>query len=99
MAANRPFDPTAMGKPNANLTDFAGSSISWLEARRKGANDEATYSQTLLERSADAMSNVNGVNMDDEMSFMMQIERTFSASSKVISAVDQMLKELLSAVR
>jgi flagellar hook-associated protein 1 FlgK len=45
------------------------------------------------------MSNVNGVNMDDEMSFMMQIERTFSASSKVITAVDQMLKELLAAVR
>ena len=99
MGANRPFDPTAMGKPNANLTDFAGSSTSWLEARRKSANDEATYSQTLLERSADAMSNINGVNMDDEMSFMMQIERTFSATSKVISAVDQMLKELLAAVR
>jgi flagellar hook-associated protein 1 FlgK len=99
MGANRPFDPAAMGKPNANLTDFAGSSTSWLEARRKSANDEATYSQTLLERSADAMSNVNGVNMDDEMSFMMQIERTFSASSKVITAVDQMLKDLLAAVR
>jgi flagellar hook-associated protein 1 FlgK len=81
------------------LIDFAGSSTSWLESQRKSANDGATYSQTLLERSAEAMSNVSGVNMDDEMSFMLQVERTFSASSKVIATVDGMLKDLLAAVR
>ena len=96
---SQPFDATTHGKPNASLIDFAGSSTSWMENQRKGANDEATYSQTLLERSADALSNVNGVNMDDEMSLMLQVERTFSASSKMISTVDQMLKELLAAVR
>jgi flagellar hook-associated protein 1 FlgK len=80
------------------LIGFAGSSVSWLESQRKSASDESTYSQTLLERSADALTNVNGVNMDDEMSFMMQVERTYSASSKVISTVDSMLKELLAAV-
>jgi len=99
LAASRAFDPAAMGKPNANLIDFAGSSTSWLESQRKSANDEATYSQTLLERSAEAMSNVSGVNMDEEMSFMLQVERTFSASSKVIATVDEMLKDLLAAVR
>jgi flagellar hook-associated protein 1 len=98
IAANRPFDPSALGKPNASLIDFAGSSVSWLESQRKSASDEATYSQTLLERSADALSNVSGVNMDDEMSFMLQVERTFSASSKLIATVDGMLKDLLAAV-
>ncbi|MCK9908100.1 flagellar hook-associated protein FlgK [Microbacteriaceae bacterium K1510] len=99
LAANRPFDPSALGKPNASLVDFAGSSASWLESQRKGASDEASYNQTLLERSADALSNVNGVNMDDEMSFMLQVERTFSATSKLISTIDSMLKDLLDAVR
>ncbi|MGY3617841.1 flagellar hook-associated protein FlgK [Bradyrhizobium sp. USDA 10063] len=99
MAASRPFSPAALGKPNASLIDFAGSSVSWLEAQRKSTNDEATYSQTLLERSAEALSNVSGVNMDDEMSFMLQVERTFSASSKLIATVDEMLKDLLAAVR
>lgn len=98
MAAGRPFDPAALGKPNANLIDFAGSSVSWLEAERKTSSDASTYSQTLLERSAEALSNVNGVNMDDEMSFMLQVERTYSASSKLIATVDDMLKQLLAAV-
>ncbi len=72
--------------------------MSWLGSQRKSVGDDATYSQTLLERSADALSNVNGVNMDDEMTFMLQVERTFSASSKLISTIDDMLKELLMAV-
>jgi flagellar hook-associated protein 1 FlgK len=98
LAAARPFDPSALAKPNANLIDFAGSSVSWLESQRKSASDESTYSQTLLERSAEALSNVNGVNMDDEMSFMLQVERTFSASSKLIATIDDMLNQLLAAV-
>jgi flagellar hook-associated protein 1 FlgK len=98
VAAGRPFDPAALAKPNANLIDFAGSSVSWLESQRKTASDESTYSQTLLERSAEALSNVNGVNMDDEMSFMLQVERTYAASSKLIATVDDMLKQLLAAV-
>ncbi|MGP9813361.1 flagellar hook-associated protein FlgK [Rhodopseudomonas sp. NSM] len=98
MAAARAFDPAALGKPNANLIDFAGSSVSWLESQRQSASNESTYSQTLLERSAEALSNVNGVNMEDEMSYMLQVERTFSASSKLIATVDDMLKQLLAAV-
>lgn len=99
IAQSRPFDPAALAKPNATLIDFAGSSVSWLESQRKSAGDESTYSQTLLERSAEALSNVNGVNMDDEMSFMLQVERTFSATSKLIATVDEMLRQLLAAVR
>ena len=99
LAQSRAFDPSALAKPNATLIDFAGSSVSWLESQRKSAGDESTYSQTLLERSAEALSNVNGVNMDDEMSFMLQVERTFSASSKLIATIDEMLRQLLAAVR
>jgi flagellar hook-associated protein 1 FlgK len=73
--------------------------VSWLEAERKTVAAEASYNQTLLERSADALSNVNGVNMDDEMSFMLQVERTYSATSKLIATIDQMLQNLLQAVR
>jgi flagellar hook-associated protein 1 FlgK len=32
------------------------------------------------------------------MSFMLQVERTFSATSKLISTIDGMLKDLLDAV-
>ncbi|MGM4875724.1 flagellar hook-associated protein FlgK [Bradyrhizobium sp. 956_D2_N1_5] len=98
MDASQPFDATTQGKPSGSLIDFAASSTSWIENQRKAADDYATYQNTLLDRSSAALSNVSGVNMDDEMSLMLQVERTYSASSKIISTVDQMLQSLLAAV-
>jgi flagellar hook-associated protein 1 FlgK len=98
MDVSQPFDATTQGKPNGGLLDYAASSTSWIENQRKTANDNSQYQSTLLDRSTSALSNVNGVNMDDEMSLMLQVERTYSASSKIISTVDQMLQSLLAAV-
>ena len=98
MDASQPFDATTQGKPNGSLIDYASSSTSWIENQRKTANDNSQYQSTLLDRSTTALSNVNGVNMDDEMSLMLQVERTYSASSKIISTVDQMMQALLAAV-
>ncbi|MET4042242.1 flagellar hook-associated protein FlgK [Bradyrhizobium sp. RT6a] len=98
MDASQPFDATAQGKPNGSLIDFASSSTSWIENQRKTADSNVTYQKTLLDRSTAALSNVSGVNMDDEMSLMLQVERTYSASSKIISTVDEMLQSLLAAV-
>ncbi|OPZ00077.1 flagellar biosynthesis protein FlgK [Bradyrhizobium sacchari] len=98
MDAAQPFDATTQGKPSGSLIDYASSSTSWIENQRKTADSNVTYQKTLLDRSTAALSNVSGVNMDDEMSLMLQVERTYSASSKIISTVDQMLQSLLSAV-
>jgi flagellar hook-associated protein 1 FlgK len=98
MDASQPFDATTQGKPSGSLIDFAASSTSWIENQRKTADSNVTYQKTLLDRSTAALSNVSGVNMDDEMSLMLQVERTYSASSKIISTVDEMLQSLLAAV-
>jgi len=99
LGTDRAFDPLAEGQPNSTLLEFAGSSVSWLEGLRQSTDAEASYQTTLLERSAQSLSGLNGVNMDDEMAMMLQIERTYAASSKLISTVDAMLRELLAAVR
>ncbi|QQO16337.1 flagellar hook-associated protein FlgK [Bradyrhizobium diazoefficiens] len=98
MDASQPFDATTQGKPSGSLIDYASSSTSWIENQRKAADSNVSYQKTLLDRSTAALSNVSGVNMDDEMSLMLQVERTYSASSKIISTVDEMLQSLLAAV-
>ena len=72
--------------------------MSWIESQRQDVNAKVEYQNTLLDRSNSALSNVNGVNMDDEMSLMLQVERTYGASSKLISTIDAMVKTLLDAV-
>jgi flagellar hook-associated protein 1 FlgK len=98
MDLSQPFDPAAQGKPNAGLIDFAASSVSYIEAQRQDVNAKVQFQDTLLDRSKSALSNVNGVNMDDEMSLMLQVERTFGASSKLITTIDSMMKDLLAVV-
>ncbi|MBR0741948.1 flagellar hook-associated protein FlgK [Bradyrhizobium liaoningense] len=98
MDAPQPFAVAAQAKPSGSLIEFASSSASWIESQRKTADDSVQYQNTLLDRSTAALSNVNGVNMDDEMALMLQVERTYSASSKIISTVDEMLQSLLAAV-
>ena len=98
MDASQPFDPTTQGKPTGSLIDFAASSTSWIENQRKAAADNAPYQNTLLDRSTARLPNVSGLKLDTETTLLLQVERTYSASSKIISTVDQMLQSLLAAV-
>lgn len=98
LALTRSFDATTGGSATGTLSDFATSSVSWLEAGRKGASAEADYRQAFLDRSNEALSNATGVNLDDEMAGMLSLEHSYQASSKLIATVDQMLAALMEAV-
>jgi flagellar hook-associated protein 1 len=95
--AQRLFDPAAQAGSSATLSDFASSSVAWLQATRKSASDEADYKSTLLDRSSQALSNATGVNLDEEMTLLLDLERSYQASSKLISTIDNMFGALLSA--
>jgi flagellar hook-associated protein 1 FlgK len=98
MSATQPFDPAAKIDTSATLAGFAASSAAWLEDARSKASDESDYRNTLVERSSDALNKVTGINLDEEMTLMLQLERTYQASSKLVSAVDSMLNTLITAV-
>ncbi|EHP90330.1 flagellar basal body rod C-terminal domain-containing protein, partial [Methylorubrum extorquens] len=99
LTAARPVDPALGLGTSAGLPDLATSSAGWLEAQRKDASTEASYQKTLLTRANEALSNVAGVNGDDETALALQLERSYSASAKLISVVNDLLKTLLDAVR
>lgn len=83
---------------NTSLADFASSSIAWLEGTRKSATSEQTVASTALTKTSDALSNETGVNIDDEMAKMLDLERSYGAASKLLAAVDTMMKTLLEVV-
>jgi len=94
----RVFDPNSGADPTNTLADYAASSASWLEFNRQQVDTASTYQSTMLQRASQALSNTTGVNLDDELSKQLEIERTFAASAKLIAAVDKMLQDLLNAV-
>ena len=66
---------------------------------RKDASSAAEGKEALATRTEEALSNATGVNVDMEMSLLLDLEHTYEASARLIKAVDDMLSSLLMAVR
>src|SRR5262249_3167684 len=93
------FDAATEIGATQSVSAFSTSSISWFEGVRKDASTAAEAKGALATRTAEALSNASGVNVDDELSMLLDLEHTYAASARLITAVDEMLKSLLDAVR
>ena len=93
-----PFDPAALLDTQTSLRAFAEQSTGWIEARRQEASTASGLQASIKSRASDALQKVTGVSIDDEMAELLQLERSYQASSKLISTVDQMFASLLQAV-
>lgn len=82
-----------------SLKDYTTAAIGWLEDARKNAAGGAEAKSALVLRTAEALSNVTGVNIDEEMALMLELEHSYAASAKMLQVVDEMLRTLLEAVR
>lgn len=99
LTATQAFDPSSQVAPSASVTGYATSSASWLEDARKAATDRNDYQSTLVQRASDALSKDTGINLDEEMTDMLALERSYQASSRLITTIDSMLDTLMQAVR
>ncbi|KMO11150.1 flagellar hook-associated protein FlgK [Methylobacterium platani] len=99
LATARSFTSGQPLNETATLAGFAADSAGWLESTRKAASSGADYQKTLLGRATDALSNAVGVNGDDETALTLQLERSYTASAKLLTMVDDMLTTLLNAIR
>lgn len=95
----RTFDPSVGTDPTNTLKGFSSTSVSWLESQRKDATGDAERQSVIVARTAEALSNDVGVNIDEEMTRLLDIERAYGAAAKLIATVDSMLDDLFATVR
>lgn len=93
------FDSSGGALSKGSLSSYASSSVGWIEALRKTTTDNADQTSTLLSRATQTLSSTTGVSLDNEMSKMLDLERAYQGSAKLISVVDSMMQSLLAAVR
>jgi flagellar hook-associated protein 1 FlgK len=97
--ASTDFDPAAGIGARASVAGFATASIGWLENyRQQAANAEQTKGALLAQTTA-ALAHETGVNIDQEMSLLLELEHSYEASARIIRAVDEMLAALLAVIR
>lgn len=95
MSATQTFSATGAIAPSANLSTYASASVGWLEAQRTYVSAQNAYQSTLLSAATTALSNATGVNLDDEMAKMLDLERAYSATAKLITTIDGMFATLM----
>jgi len=98
MGANYSYDPAAKLATGGTLLVYSASSASWLQEERKVADGNYQYQSTLYQRSFESFTKLTGVNLDEELSLMLELERSFQTSSKLISTIDNMYKALIGAI-
>ncbi|KAA3451806.1 flagellar hook-associated protein FlgK [Mesorhizobium sp. SARCC-RB16n] len=92
------FDSAAGISATSSVSDYAANSIGWLQGMRQQASTASNAKEALAQRSAEALSNATGVNVDQEMSLMLDLEHTYQASARMMKTVDDMMTALLNAV-
>ncbi|MBZ9789211.1 flagellar hook-associated protein FlgK [Rhizobium sp. 3T7] len=95
MGAAQTFSAAAGLSSNVNIMDYASSSVGWLEQYRSDATTASENTSAALSRSTEAYSNETGVNLDEELTLLLDIEQSYKAATKILNAVDEMLKSLL----
>ncbi|TDH38280.1 flagellar hook-associated protein FlgK [Pseudohoeflea suaedae] len=91
------FDGAAGLGNTMTLSEFAADSIGWLEQNRSDAAASSETKDAYVYRTLEAYSNLTGVSLDEEMAILLELEQSYKASTRIISAVDEMLQALLAA--
>ncbi|WP_182084913.1 flagellar hook-associated protein FlgK [Aureimonas sp. ME7] len=94
----RGFSADAGAVTKATLADFASSSISWLQDSRSTVTKTVSSKETLVAKTTETLSNETGINLDEELTRLLELERSYQASAKIISTVDQMMAALLQSI-
>jgi len=97
--ASTTFAPSAGLLPNQSLTDFAASSLDWLNSTRQSAHNNSGYQTELSIQYSNAYQNDAGANLDAEMSKLLEVERAYQASAKILSTIDEMFAVFFNAMR
>lgn len=95
----RTFDKESGLDEETSLTEYAQASSGWLSNKYQDAQKSAEYSVTMFNHISESLSNATGVNKDDELAVMLQLEQSYGASAKIVTAVSKMMDDLMNAIR
>lgn len=93
------FDPVAGLSSQASVRSFASDASGWLSNLRQGEAEKFDDKQVLAQRALSAWQDAIGINLDDELTALIALERSYQASSRLITSVNGMFDSLLAATR
>ncbi|MEE2945375.1 MAG: flagellar hook-associated protein FlgK [Pseudomonadota bacterium] len=91
-------DPNTGIGATITLADYGSELVTAQGTRTSRAEQSFNAARSAAEVVQASRKNVEGVNIDEEMQNLMLIEQSYAANSKILTAVSEMLDELIAAV-
>jgi flagellar hook-associated protein 1 FlgK len=86
---------TAANPFTGSATAFAAQILNKQGGAAQNASNVATGQQVVVNTLQDSMNQTSGVNIDDEMEKLIQLQTTYSANARVVTTISQMLQSLM----
>jgi flagellar hook-associated protein 1 FlgK len=80
---------------SARIGSYATEFVGYQGNQRAAFQERATYQGSIADSLSTQRTNLEGVNVDDEMQKLLLFEQTYNASAKVIQAVRDMMDTLM----
>lgn len=91
------FDESSVGNGviDSSITDYYSSIVGMLGVASQDAQRQLTNSTAQTEQVDSNRMAVSGVSLDEEMSNLIMYQQAYSASARVMTAIDEMLQKLI----
>ena len=97
LTSSQSFDTGAGLGGSNSIAGYASDSVSWLQNQNQTASNAASYQSSIVSQASTALSNATGVNLDTELTNMLNIENSYTTTAKLLSTVTSMFSALLNA--
>jgi flagellar hook-associated protein 1 len=84
---------------NADFSTFATELVSYQSNLRASATSQLVPATSLRDQLKTKLSDQSGVNLDQEVSLLIQLQRSYSSSAQVVSTNRQLFNDLISIIR
>ena len=94
-AIARVFQERLMANGTATLTEYLASVVGGLGVKTQGANRMAEHQDVLVGHLERLRASVSGVSLDEEMTLLIQFQHAYTAASRLVTAIDQVIETLI----
>ena len=88
-----------LNSTSATLEEFAADFIGYQANRKADFESQFSFQDQIRGLLSERLKDESGVNIDEELASLIQLESAFAASARVLSSVQGALDDLLGAVR
>ncbi len=82
----------------SSLDDFYNSSVALVGADSQSFQTQSTNQDQVVTTLKNQQSSVSGVNLDEELTNMMQYQRAYQAASRIVNTMDSILDTIINSL-